>query len=206
MAGVPLTTLFPGWSGRYNAAASQVTRTRTTRERCLGTRPGRATLGNAAAGPTSAAKMRRLFSSVQRSERTLGCARSSSAAASTQPAVHAAKARRAPRRQRPQRTARPRVPAARAIACLAIGSPLHSLRGGEGEGLREGGGTGLGAHRRSPSTAWGSAPGSCDLPTLATFPVSFPLFFPEAKPLASPLFPRLPPSHMPSQDTCLFPG
>lgn len=82
--------------------------------------------------------MRRLFSSVQRSERTLGCARSSSAAASTQPAVHAAKARSAPRRQRPHRAARPRAPAARAIASPALRSPLRSSRGGEGEGRREG--------------------------------------------------------------------
>lgn len=105
--------------------------------------PGRAARGRAAAGLTSAARMRRLFSLVQRSERTPECARSSSAAASTQPAVHAAKARSAPRPQRPQRPrrphqpARPRAPAARAMASPARAPAprppaplvLHSRRG-----------------------------------------------------------------------------
>lgn len=192
-------TPFPGWDGRYDAAASQVTRWPRTRGRCLGTQPGRATVGNAAAGPTSAARMRRLFSSVQRSERTLGCARSSSAAASTQPAVQAAKASSAPRRQRPHRAARPRVPAARAIASPALGSPLRSSRGGEGEGRREGklaSGHSLGV----PALRGDPLPASATYPPWSPFPLSFPLFFPKTKPLASPhglsssLSPRPPPS------------
>lgn len=88
--------------------------------------PGRAPRGRAAAGPTSAARMRRLFSSVQRSERTPGCARSSSAAASTQPAVQAAQAMSAPRphrQRRPHLRSRPRSPAAGAMASPAC-SPL----------------------------------------------------------------------------------
>lgn len=120
---------------------------------------GSAARGSAAAGPTSAARMRRLFSSVQRSERTAGCARSSSAAASTQPAVHAAQASSAPRPHQPHRprrqhrrgrlramTRRPRPdppPAPRALPAAPRLCAAQRGRGrggeaalGEGEALR----------------------------------------------------------------------
>nr|BAE24812.1 unnamed protein product [Mus musculus] len=176
-------------------------------EKVSGTRPGRATLGNAAAGPTSAARMRRLFSSVQRSERTLGCARSSSAAASTQPAVHAAKARSAPRRQRPHRAARPRSPAVRAIASPELRSPLRSSRGGRGRG--GGRGNQPGAPRRSRSAE------ICSRFLKPTLPGHLYTFFSTFLPLrpslsllrrASPLPSFLDCRPLSSHYTCPFPG
>lgn len=128
--------------------------------------PGRAARGGAAAGPTNAARMRRLFSSVQRSERTPGCARSSSAAASTQPAVQAAQASNAPRPHlphRPRHRVLPRAPAARAMASPAVPRPAAAPRarlaaprsarlggGGAARGERR-----LGAGSRAPGGSWG---------------------------------------------------
>lgn len=89
--------------------------------------PWRTSRGSAAAGPTSAARMRRLFSSVQRSERTPGCARSSSAAASTQTTVQTTSARLPHRQRRPHRPHRPHCPGRpRAPAVCAMTSARHT--------------------------------------------------------------------------------